>query len=324
MNQILYNIDFLKVVFINAIVFHHLYNSATGIGNAGGLAVELFFIISGFLFCLTYKQQTTTYDFIVKKLIRFLPLLFFTDIILLFFTKFNLSMLFDDVFLLTQTGLTNHVLGYNHPAWFICILFWVLLLFFYLRKNVSENSANITLFIVMLLSLYMYVNHLDSFRVFRGMSAISIGYFCALIAKDIKQRFRTEKISKLFSILEISIFSFLTYSLFNKNILNLTQLMFIMGALCILFYLKKGVLSTWLNKPVFSQISKYVFPVFITHSLVYYKRLPIFTYINNMFQNPIAKYSVLICTSWFLAIILYYIIQKPCENILYKKLLNKN
>ena len=52
-----YNIDFLRIVLISAIILHHFIHAATGIWNSGGYAVEFFFVIAGFVFYMTYKIQ---------------------------------------------------------------------------------------------------------------------------------------------------------------------------------------------------------------------------------------------------------------------------
>ena len=70
------NIEFLRLLFMLSVVWMHLtaeiakttgldcYKEFAGHFANGGKAVDGFFIISGFLFYLTFKHSTTVIDFI--------------------------------------------------------------------------------------------------------------------------------------------------------------------------------------------------------------------------------------------------------------------
>ncbi len=323
-----YNIDFLRIVLINAILLHHFLHAATGVWNRGGLAVEFFFIIAGFLFNLTFKIQQTTLDFIAKKLIRFMPLLIFTSLTLAFCTKFRIQIILADLFLLQKTGLwtANGGFGYNSPAWFIAVLFWVLLFIFYLRKNTNEKITNLILGGLTFYSLIIIANNLHpAIRIFGGLGSIGIGYFCAELVKVLPAISQAVK-SKFVTLVEITMLSYLSYILFTSSpVSNKIGIMFLMGILVLLFYCQKGYVSAILNKPIFTKISAYVFPIYITHSIFYHPH-PFFKYFHKLCDDVLIVCITGITVSWIFGIFAYYVIEKPVAQYmsrLYNDFINK-
>lgn len=83
-----YNVDFLRFIFSLIIVVYHLFNKGSflltinpdnelyvflhnTIGYSGQTCVDLFFVIAGFFFMLTFKPSLTVIEFLKKKFIRF-------------------------------------------------------------------------------------------------------------------------------------------------------------------------------------------------------------------------------------------------------------
>ena len=319
----LYNIDFLRIVLINAIIIHHFVYAATGHWNSGGRAVEFFFLIAGFLFNLTYKIKKTTIDFIIGKLIRFMPLLICTSLTLAFCTKFEAQKFLADLFLLQKTGLyaINNGFSYDDVAWFISVLFWVLLFIFYLRKSTNEKITNLILGFLVFFSLIILANKVNLLypdpRIFRGLASVGIGYFCAEITKALPQICNQIK-SKLITFFEVGIFSYLSYILFTSyKLTNIVGTMFLMGVLIILFYYQKGYFSSFLNKPVFTKISTYVFPLYITHAIFYYPH-PFFKYFYQVCNNVAVICLVGIGLSWVFSVIVHHLIEQPATKYLTK------
>ena len=316
-----HNIDFLRIVLISAIILHHFIHAATGHWNSGGYAVEFFFVIAGFVFYMTYKAQKSLSEYVVEKLIKFMPLLICTSLTLAFCTKFKGQQFLADIFLMQKTGLyvSNGGFGYNTPAWFVSVLFWVLLFIFSLRKNLKEETANLILGTMAFFAFIIYANKQNVLytdpRIFRGFSAICVGYFSGIITKYLENTFIIHK-SKIITMFEILITSYLFNILFTfSKITNKLGLVFLMGVIVILFSLRKGYFSTLLNREIFTKISAYIFPIFITHSLLYHSH-PIFKYFKQICDNTIVICVVGFIASWLLGIIAYHFLQIPIERYL--------
>ncbi len=104
----LYNVDFLRILLVSAIVVHHFYHNLADLWNNGGYAVEFFFIISGFMFNHSFNPSISIEKFLIKKLIRLWPLqAFFSLISGLIRSKshFDLYKYLADFFMLSKTGL---------------------------------------------------------------------------------------------------------------------------------------------------------------------------------------------------------------------------
>ena len=80
------NVECLRFLFTLGICVHH-FLFASGLYSNGYLAVEFFFILSGFLLVYTFNARKTVTTFIKSKIIRFVPILFFVSLLYCCFTS---------------------------------------------------------------------------------------------------------------------------------------------------------------------------------------------------------------------------------------------
>lgn len=286
------NFEFLRIIFMIQIVYCH-FCGHVGLYNAAHLVVEAFFIISGFLFAMTFTSGKCTFVFIKSKIFRFVPLISFCALISVVFDKilgghFNLNMLLSDIFLYSGTGLGGvQGWGYNPPAWYISVLFWVLLFYFYLLKNLKKEQANIVISVMTFIGMLLYVNNVDGlikeagihYRFVYGFGEVGIGYFVYCIYEHLLQSTpistKNERkqflIKVIYNFFEVVIFVFAICCVLFKRWLPGDGKMSstIAYALLILFFaLRKGMLSRWLEKDCFSLAARYVLAVFLTHWII--------------------------------------------------------
>lgn len=220
-------ISLYKFLFCMMIVIFHFFEFATPkdtiIFYGGAIAVEFFFLVSGYLLgkkCINdmSKNDDTiaidTLQLVFKKIKSFFPVIFIVwliNLILkLYFTGFNIYTLLNSMFDL----LPFNILGYstsdlNNPLWYIGSLLICCMIIYPLCRKYKKNYIYI---IAPLLVLFIggYFSHnfihlrkpLDMVGIFsrgllRGFFEMNIG----VIAYVICEKFKKIKFTKLSSIL---------------------------------------------------------------------------------------------------------------------------
>lgn len=203
-----YSLDILK--FICALIIaciYHYYNDFEYVFpfsrfpgfhflvDYGYLFVELFFIISGFLFYLNYfpkiKQKIKFSDFFIKRYSRLIPVVIITSIVMfllqqsyyLFFQEF--WMWGDNDFsnlILQMTGLRYWFVpttSLNNAVWYISVLLFCYIIFYFITKLVIKKKNKWIFFLSLLVILTIKYSSipLPFFNLFmiRGMVSFSIG-----------------------------------------------------------------------------------------------------------------------------------------------------
>lgn len=360
-----YNIDFLRFIFCLSILVLHfscglamqpeVINSVStfiklkGNFHLGYLCVEFFFIISGFMWCLSLDKQIPLLEFAKKKIIRFWPLMFFTVICFWIISWFGLTVFEGQNNVLALSFLSGfgfkhvaniHMFGNIHTCWFISVLFWVLLFYHYLYNNCSRKWFN--LFIVMIIVIgYSFLttvregnfnaHNMNYYGIFnigllRGLCAIGIGYLIGEVYKTYHTKIENIKLKAIPNAILTSI-NFLALSCILFNIFHATGdhndiffvYCFVIVILCFVF--NKDLISQFFNNKYFAFMGKYTLSVYILHNLT----IDIFKYGVFTERNlPIIKihpylffYSGIIA-SIIVGIIAYYIVEKPATKYLTK------
>ena len=146
-------IQFLRFLFALFICFGHTltvtalanyaeYKSLSIHINGSFLAVQYFFILSGFFLIPSLKKNVE--DFVKLRIIRLWPAMAFSILVMLllkplhiYYTTFHSSD-FATLLFLQGTGLSQEC-GLNGCAWFVCVLFFVSTIYFILMKMVKTN-----------------------------------------------------------------------------------------------------------------------------------------------------------------------------------------
>lgn len=263
------NLEFLRIVFTFAVVWCHFIGRFK-IWQSSWLGVEFFFILSGFLFVLTFKPEKTTVSFIKNKWIRFAPLTLFGELLyLLFEQNINGTCLLSDVFFYARSGIYNGD-GYNPPAWYLSVLLIVTFFYFYVMKNLKKEIANLIIAVIAFFAAVYAVNYGDDFkgvingRLMRGASCIGLGYFLAEIYKLLKEKSVVHQ--RTYNLLEFGVFVFATLNIFIKPLYaGRVVACLAFAGLILMFALRKGSVSAFFEKQVFAKIAKYCLAVYLTH-----------------------------------------------------------
>ena len=349
MLQRLYNIDFLRLLFVVLIVYYHLiqrdYIQATHVellahmkanalflGDVGNMAL---FIVSGyFLLGSLEKKDKDFLQFSLHRLMRFWPTLCFAILCMgilgaFHLIKFDVGQNILNLFAITKsgTGLTLQLTNL-HTSWFVCTLFWASLFYYALYNNVK--ARNTFIFVVTLIvwfSCVLFVNSagISARKVIYGffsrigmwsLGMIGLGILLRAFLSEI--RIETRKINYwIASVLEILLLSWLMYVCLIERFKESRMILVIaFSALFVLFIMNQGVLSQLFNKPWVSKIGRYTFSIYIMQEV----GIDSVKYLWANIQGGgicLVLLSVLICV--ILGVVTYHLIEKPISDFYRKR-----
>ena len=154
-------IEFFRFLFICVICLWHFSNVATFVKH-GYIAVEFFFILSGFYLYKNYRKnpEIETIDYLLSRCKKLLPPFLISFLLLVLLDRKQYiyppeeispdSILekyfshFHEIFLCQGIGLTDRV-AINHPLWFISVLLFSSGLLHSLLRNYGQKAINLTL-----------------------------------------------------------------------------------------------------------------------------------------------------------------------------------
>ena len=195
--QFLKNIEFLRIIL--GPFFPKLSSSS----HFGDKAVEMFFIISGFMLLYTYKESLTVVDYLKKRIARFVPVLLFLYVVywlLSIFTDFEFDKYGSifNVLMISNIGITLNS-GSIGGSWFLSVLVFSSL--FYLC--VIKYFKTISMFIVGIITYFSFLvlvqltngalgGHIKTFYIIlnlgmiRGLACIGLGILLCSLYKQLK------------------------------------------------------------------------------------------------------------------------------------------
>lgn len=188
-----------KIIFTILVLHLHYYSWYGKLTGGWYIAVEFFFVVSGYLFAdeLFGKGivNTNLSFFCYKKLKRLIPhyliaLCLLSFVLLVKGSKITISEILCETFGLTIFKLSKTI---NIPDWYVVVLIWTEILLFLVFKFVPRHKAKLVINILGVLSLFVYTiciiklgscdfwgwNHLViiSDGLIRGFAGISLGMY---------------------------------------------------------------------------------------------------------------------------------------------------
>jgi len=346
-----YLLDFYRAIAALAVVLFH-YNLFYILGNNskepsqkepplydifffgydnGWLAVQFFFVLSGFIFFNLYLKKINNREinfknFFILRFSRLYPLHILTLLLALFISSLfvesyfldniDLKHFFLNIFLIQNWGFEDGN-SFNQPAWSISVEILMYGIFFFVAKT-KKFLLPIILILIILSSI-----------VFFKYKLIGYGGFCFFIGGLTNKIFELIKkinfknswiIFYLFLLLILLIF----YSLHNYNFSSKEQ-----KVLLIVFFFPSLILASVVfpmrNNLIIKKISiigNFSYSIYLFHYLI----LLIFIYFLKKFDifinfNSLYFFSAYLLTCFFVSIISFYFFEIPLQNLIRKKLI---
>lgn len=224
----IYSLDFLRVVAVAMIVLHH-YQQITDSWFGGrynfrsyGVAVEFFFILSGFL---TYKyvesKEITFLSFMKSRVLRLVPLVVITSVVyeILLYAYNGICqtkwLLGNEIYL---WGILWNALGIqagwflnepivNNPTWYVSVLLLCYIIFWFILYVCRKKKALVTYFFVGMVMLGVLVSAFNIDLPFLNLHAAR-GYYAffwgLLLAKMLERKVISWKLSALMAVVVLA------------------------------------------------------------------------------------------------------------------------
>lgn len=260
----------------------------------GGLAVELFFVLSGFVIYSTYSRQIVNFkDLIRFQFLRFGRLYPLHLLFLLMFVGFEflkLAFIKDPVsppfangvagpreFLenltLTQAlGFSIKPDSFNSPSWSISTEFYTYLIFAFIAMIFTnwQLAIHVTLFVLLSLILVIAPYEIaEFFRLIICVAGFSLGCLVAIVTSEIlKRNWILPGLVGFIAFVTLALFIAGASSDGNKNSLII---FFLSGVLIISIVCgDKGVLRRLLQSNLLVGLGKYSYSIYMSHWAVIY------------------------------------------------------
>ena len=314
-----------RFIFALMIVWHHMPVSKPLDADFGNPIVTFFFVLSGFLLTLSYRdklldERVTPKDFIVKRSATIFPLQWLFTLLFVIFS-INVVTHWAVPFHLTLSHslipLWEINFTLNTPSWFLSSLFFCYLVTPLIVKTIKARQIYCFLFILAVVTWHVFLYFLPDDIGRRWLCYISpiarlqdygIGILLALYWPEISTGFRkllgTSKV--LHTIIECIAIFLIFISLFRQSILQVSQYLGIGSVLLdcflclflVIFALGNGMVSKVLSFPIFGKLGKIAIAIFMSHGFVMNFAKPI--YDESVFLYIVIVYGVTIMISFLL------------------------
>lgn len=324
-----------------------IYNRMSKWTLNGQKAVDFFFILSGLFFYLGFASNPgqKLLDFIKKKFIRMWPVLAFTFILAGVFALFGLVKFtyWDNIYamlFLNGTALSK-LSGNLGVSWYCSVMMFHFILFFYLLKNFNPKIVWLIIacgvyfsYAFLLCENNFHINNAfrDHGRVLspmmlRGWGGIGLGMLIALwyhtYQEKIKSYIPKQSIKLLITAGEFVCLFFMIRNLMLHKFSHGNDFMFILVfvALVTSFICNKGYISQMLNRDIFARLSKYVFSIFMTHTLIFValKKGVWAKHPDLIIAHPLTNLFISLMLAIVVGVLVYHLVEKKVKNYLIKK-----
>ena len=321
-----YSSDFFRLFFTMIVVFHHCNVSWL---NNGYLAVEFFFILSGYFVMQKYDKKgenINALEYTRDRINKLYPhYLFSLVIIFLCYIIMGKCSTIDDffrvipeIFLVQDIGIFHVNGGINSPLWYLSVLIVGSYFLFYLIARYKDHFTRFVAPLIIICVFTLILNDgvgLENWTrkvfiyipLFRGIADMCIGIIIYEVCKVQKQKSKINIILlRIFEV--ISILGLLLIFSINENY-DMYAIVFISYILYSCFN-KESIIYKTLNRSIFGRIEKYLYPIYLNHYLF----VLVLGKLTKVL-NPTVSIIIMLLCLWIYSIFTYNLVNKVIYKI---------
>jgi peptidoglycan/LPS O-acetylase OafA/YrhL len=320
----------------------------------GSVAVQFFFVLSGFIFFLIYKDRIYSKkinfeNFVILRISRLYPLHLLTLCIVALLQGFHIYFN-NEFFIHKSNDIKNFILhlfliqewgfntkwGFNAPAWSISVEILLYITFFFLAKKTLHNIFQVFLSVIGLFIIYILIQPSIT-NLLVGFLCFYIGGLTFFIYKNIIIYISKKIINKFIIVFIILLLDIIIFGRFlNPFFIQVTDhLKFLIGEriFLLLFFIKFPliILNLALLQNIFPDLGRsfHLFgAISYTVYLVHFPVEIIFSLINNNIYNLNFSASYIFITYLFSVFLISYLIfifyENPLKELIRSKFFLKN
>ena len=279
------------------------------------------------------KKNESVFQFAMKKIIRLWPVLAFSTIFVFVFGHFNVQNIFTQLLNLLFLQCIGLSLEYKGINWYLSPLFWGLLFYFSLYKNLNRQKS---LFLTLVLVYFCYLANISftnggfgretvwgivNLGLCRALAGIGLGIILAALLSELENihiEIISGKVKTIFaSIFEVSTFVALCYYFFTPVKYNAFIVIPLFSILFSLFIKKAGIFSNTLDCSIFAKLGRYSYSIYVMQQTSFWILQK--TLWQTMIVHHIAVCLTLsLAFSFIIGCITYHLIENPLGKILKK------
>lgn len=309
--------------------------------------VDLFFILSGFIFCYVYKARLTSKSLGIKeygvlRFSRLYPLHLLTLLLVAlvqsirhyyigdyFVYQHNDTYHFILNLFFIQNGWFEHNFSFNAPTWSLSVEIIAYLLFFLIIYFLGSKEYYLVLYIAfVILGIVIKLTGLNTFLLNQETSRVFMGFFVGCLVYELYNYVRKIKTQHVFISIYSAVFLFLSISAitFGHGVLRDWQLVYtlIIFPLGILIILEIKIFNKILSVKPLAYLGEISFSIYLLHypmQLVLKTLKDIYSFEIN-FSSRLT--FVTFCISViFVSILSHEFFEKPSQKYLRKVLLDR-
>lgn len=329
---------FFVFLFHTRIIIQCNYGVLNNFVGMGAIYMSGFFILSGFVLFINYKEKNIVEErnikkFYLKRFISIFPLYYFVSLMYIIFIGDN--SLIQDIFLFPiellglQTVFTSLFnVSHNGGTWFIsCIMFAYLLYPFFQQVALKFSNKSKIRIILLLMFILIYspiiVYKFDVFNIYSNPFFRILEFFIGvLVASIVDDVYNNKKYRFLFQIksclIEFIILFLIIIIGIKLNFLvnDYNGYNFIVIPMFVLMIL--GLSKISLNNLNNSKIIKYLSEISYSYFLAQFFTWPIVKLIIKKYQIYSNNQKILLCViiCLLIAILLHELVEKKCKKII--------
>jgi peptidoglycan/LPS O-acetylase OafA/YrhL len=335
-----YALNGWRFIFALMIVWHHMLIAKPLNADLGDPIVTFFFVLSGFLLTLSYRDKllggtVSSRDFIIKRSVTVFPLQWLFTI-LFAICSINVVTYWALPFHLTLTQslvpLWEIDFTLNTPSWFLSSIFVCYLLTPFIFLFTKKRNLYLLLFVLAVVTWHSFLHVLPDDIGRRWLCYINplarlqdygAGILLALYWNDIQLMFKKAFNSRFsHTLLEALAVFIICIALFRFPMLGVERHLEIGSVLLdcficlfiVAFSMGQGVISKVLTLPIFTQLGKISIAIFMSHTFVLHWAKPLFDMSTGLYVLVVFSTTILLsflleryyCTymkQWFLGIL---------------------
>ena len=297
-----YALNGWRFIFALMIVWHHMLVAKPLNADFGNPIVTFFFVLSGFLLTLSYRDKlldgrVSSRDFIIKRSVTIFPLQWLFTILFVI-CSINVKTYWAIPFHLTLTQslipLREVNFTLNTPSWFLSSIFVCYLLTPVIFIFTRNRNIYLLLFIAAVVIWHAFLHFLPDYIGRRWLCYINplarlqdygMGILLALYWNDIQSMLKKVFYNRfLHTLLEVVVAFLICVALFRFPILGVERHLGIGSVLldcfiCLFvasFSMGQGLISNLLSLPVFSNLGKISITIFMSHGFVLFWAKPLY------------------------------------------------
>lgn len=253
------------------------------------LLVDLFFVLSGFVICLAYRERLISgaisfRGFVKERLFRIYPIhaLIITGYVLVgvikegsaFLNQANVNTLFHQLLLLQSVVFSSRFVHWNDAAWFVSVIFWVYVLYpLYLARAYKINTTLLSAVCLVIIPLSVVLSSrtgwdtTTKYGIFRGICGFFAGHLLGvhfaflqgLHLRFVKTRWAATFV-EILSLLLVVLFLAATHK-------GLIAALFYLPSALLVFVLacNRGTLSRFLSTSILVWLGSLSYDIYMLH-----------------------------------------------------------